>query len=421
MQDSSFLLRSVLSLLLLIAVAFAPTSLALDREHRLLAEQSIDRGIEFLRSAQNPDGSWTPQPGPAITALAITALLDQPDIDATDPTVAKGIDYILKHVNEDGSIHGGFLANYNTAISISALTRVNGRPDIAEVINNAMNFLIGLQWGASPDQRDPEGNPITREHPFYGGSGYGRNGRPDMSNTHFMLQALHDAGLNTSDPAFERALVFITRCQGIAANDMFDADTVLREGGFIYSTTVNRDNIGVPESKANPDMIDEAKAGRPVSGLRSYGSMTYAGFKSYIYADLQQDDPRVVAALNWLSQNYDPALDRNPGMPDGVDPNGDPWNQHGLYYMYITMGRAMSAFGETYIEAPRRQQIALVSQTENSKPDTVRHDWANDLIAAVVKRQREDGSWSNAADRWMEGDPSLVTAYCLIALQEARQ
>ena len=49
----------------------------------------------------------------------------------------------------------------------------------------------------------------------------------------------------------------------------------------------------------------------------------------------------------------------------------------------------------------------------------VQIDWANALIAKLAEVQQDDGSFVNEADRWMEGDPSLVTAYSLIALQEA--
>ena len=36
-------------------------------------------------------------------------------------------------------------------------------------------------------------------------------------------------------------------------------------------------------------------------GLRSYASMTYAGLKSMIYAGLDRDDPRVKAALDYIT------------------------------------------------------------------------------------------------------------------------
>jgi squalene-hopene/tetraprenyl-beta-curcumene cyclase len=51
----------------------------------------------------------------------------------------------------------------------------------------------------------------------------------------------------------------------------------------------------------------------------------------------------------------------------------------------------------------------------------VSHDWRAELIAALAKRQQPEGSWVNPSDRFMEGDPNLVTAYALLALAYARQ
>jgi squalene-hopene/tetraprenyl-beta-curcumene cyclase len=45
-------------------------------------------------------------------------------------------------------------------------------------------------------------------------------------------------------------------------------------------------------------------------------------------------------------------------------------------------------------------------------------DWRNDLARKLLNIQAADGSWKNsAAARWMEGDPVLVTAYTLLALE----
>jgi squalene-hopene/tetraprenyl-beta-curcumene cyclase len=269
---------------------------------------------------------------------------------------------------------------------------VHGREDVAAAIAAAKTFLRGLQWNG---QEGPDGRTVDEDHPYFGGAGYGRNGRPDMSNTQFMIQALYDAGIDCNDPVFQRAMVFINRCQGHPSNDLH-GEKIVNDGGFIYATSINKDLVGVPESKASPELMDEAKLGRPVSGLRTYGSITYAGFKSYLYADFDRDDPRVQAAWDWISNNY--TLEHNPGMPEHM-------NKQGLYYYYMTFGRALDAWGATYIQTP----------------DGQRHDWANDLIAKLVSLQREDGSWVNEADRWMEDDPNLVTAYALIALQAAMQ
>lgn len=365
---------------------------AIDPAHDAAASASIERGIAFLKSTQNEDGSWTPQPGPAITAMAVTVMIDSGLVPTDDPQIEKALAYILTFVQDDGGIHAGFLGNYNTAICLGALDLVRDRPGMEDTITNAQDYLRGIQWDG---QADAQGNAVDESHPFYGGAGYGSHGRPDMSNTQLMLQGLYDSGLDCKDPAFTRAIVFISRCQGIDSNELF-GELIENDGGFIYATSINKDLVGVPESKANPDAMDEALTGQPVSGLRTYGSMTYAGFKSYLYAQLDRDDPRVTSALTWIGNNY--TLDRNPGLPEAI-------KLQGLYYYYMTFARALSAFGETTIMTA----------------DGEHHDWANDLVDALVSRQHEDGSWTNDADRWMEGDPSLVTCYSLIALQAAAQ
>ncbi len=370
--------------------ALAGPVYAIDAEHEANARESIARGVAYLRSTQNEDGSWTPQPGPAVTAMALTVMIDSGLVDPDDPQVEKGLTYILANVQDDGGIHAGILANYNTAICLSALDLVRDRPGMEKTIKNAQDFLRGIQWDG---QADPTGKAVDELHPFYGGAGYGRHGRPDMSNTQIMLQGLYDSGLDCKDPAFVRAVVFISRCQGIDSNELL-GELIEQDGGFIYSTSINKDLIGVPESKANPQEMDEALNGQPVSGLRTYGSMTYAGFKSYLYAQLDPADPRVTQALNWLQNNY--TLDANPGMPETL-------NQHGLYYYYMTFARALDAYGKDTIQTS----------------DGMQHDWANDLIAALTSRQTSDGSWINEADRWMEGDANLVTCYSLIALEAA--
>lgn len=378
-----------------LALAPASAGASVDDEHWHHANAALDRGIDYLREQQNDDGSWSPDPGPAVTALVVTVMLDRPHIGPDDPAVQKGIDFILTHVQDDGGIYDQILANYNTSLCLSALSRVHGRADVAQAVNNAETFLRELQW--QPGMEGPDGEPITEDHPYYGGAGYGKHGRPDLSNTHLMLQALHDAGVSCEDPAFERAVTFVSRLQGGEHNDMFDEQTVEGDGGFIYATSVNSDNVGVPQSMANPEQIDEARAGRAVSGLRTYGSMTYAGFKSYIYAmpaQLDRDDPRITLARQWIAENY--TLEQNPGMPE-------PIQHHGQYYYYMTFARALDAWGASTVETAAGEQ----------------RYWANDLVAKLVELQRPDGSWTNEADRWMESDPNLVTAYALMALNHA--
>ena len=203
---------------------------------------------------------------------------------------------------------------------------------------------------------------------------------------------MRDAGVPSDDPAFQRALVFLSRVQmHDDINDMPYADKS-KQGGFIYATSQNKDTVGSGQSFAG-EVEESLDDGTRVSRLRAYGSMTYAGFKSLIYAKLRENDPRVRAAQEWISRNY--TLEENPGL--GTD---------GMYYYYLTFARALDAFGQERIP---------VQSGQNSEM----RDWANDLIDRLAVLQNEDGSFRSVDDRWMENDPVLITAYALIALQHA--
>ena len=132
--------------------------------------------------------------------------------------------------------------------------------------------------------------------------------------------------------------------------------------------------------------------GRPE--LRSYGSMTYAGFKSMLYADVDRKDPRIQNAVAWIRRHY--TLDENPNMPGRQ-------SQQGLYYYFHTFARAMHAWGRPHI----------VDQAG------IKHNWRAELCRKIISLQNEDGSWVNHADRWEEANPHYVTAHAILAIQTA--
>jgi squalene-hopene/tetraprenyl-beta-curcumene cyclase len=356
---------------------------------RAKARVMIDRAIAYLRSQQSPEtGGWRENPNgpsyPAITGLVIDGMLLDPRIDATDPTVAAGVRNIVSYSKPDGGIHDGLLPTYNTAICLSALSRVRS-PEAAAAIQRGQVFLKGLQY-SEEGGGEAGGEPVSPDHPFYGGVGYGRNGRPDLSNLGFFMQALRDTGLSTHDPAYQRALVFLGRVQMVEdVNDMSYADGS-NQGGFIYATVPNAESVDGRAGQSMAGTTDEVtQDGSTITRLRAYGSMTYIGFKSLIYADLAPGDPRVDAAWRWINEHY--TLEENPGMGD-----------QGRYYYYSSFARALHAFGSPTVDG---------------------RDWRADLIEALAALQNEDGSFRTLHDRWMETDPVLITAYALIALQHA--
>lgn len=332
--------------------------------------EMAEKAVAFLKRRQDAKGGWsTERNEPGITALATAALLRSKRVTAADPAVTKALAYLEGLIGSKGGLETAH-ANYTTAVALVAFHEANtgGRYDRA--IKEGQNFLKSMQW----DESEGKG----QDDAFYGGAGYGgRNSRPDLSNTSFFIDALRDTGLPADDPGLKKALVFVSRCQNLKSefNDQPWAGKV-NDGGFVYTAA----NGGQSMAGAAPD-----------GGLRSYASMTYAGFKSLIHAGLTADDPRVKAALDYIKKNY--TLDENPGM-----------GQMGLFYYYQAFAKAMAAWGQPTLTDAKGQS----------------HDWRADLRAALAKRQNPDGSWVNSADRFMEGDPNLVTSYGLLALSYAR-
>ena len=354
------------------------------------AQDAIKRGIDYLRSTQTKGGFWSPKaeaaptnepdkPSPvaiAITALAAKGFIQNGVDSKSDEALAKAMSIILAAQRPDGSFAEGGLANYMTSAVASALAAV-GSTDTYDALQKGLVWLQNSQW------EQAEG--LSPQQDWFGGAGYGNNSRPDMSNTQMMLDALYDAGLSPDEPAFQKALSFASRTQNLKATN--SAPWAGNDGGFIY-TPANGGESMASEAAGEGRYGEKIEAGQPRL-LRSYGSMTYAGFKSMLYAGLSPDDVRVRAAFDWLRSHW--TFEENPGL-----------GAQGLYYYYHTLARALYVAG----------------QDEITDDKGVKHNWREELIDAIVERQTADGSWTNEADRWMEGDPALVTAYCVLALQE---
>ncbi len=340
-------------------------------------ETVVARGVESLVSRQASNGSFggAKDVSPAVTAVATTALLKH-GRGPNDPVVAKALKYLEGFVQPDGGIYSprSFVANYETSLTTICLKEANKDGRYDATLKAAEKWLKKNQW--SEGDKTADGQPIDKSNPAFGGAGYGRKARPDLSNTQMFLDALAALGNGPDDPAVKNALVFVSRAQNLEGehNTLPFAPKASEEdkGGFYYT----------------PAAGGESQAGKNENGgLRSYASMTYAGLKSMIYCGLKPDDPRVKAATEWIAKHYD--LDSNPGMGDA-----------GLYYYYHTFAKALAALGQ--------------DEFKDDKGEL--HNWRHELIAALAERQQKDGSWVNPNTRWLEGDANLVTGYALLAL-----
>ena len=342
--------------------------------------QAIARGNNWLKAQQKPDGNWDDPELPAFTALALNAIVRDPSFDRSakfPEPIEKGFSWMLAQQKSDGGIYNRGLSVYNTATAVTAMMAAN-RKDFEPAVIKARKHLIGNQWDI--DKKKETDNPND------GGIGYGSNKEhTDLSNTYLAIEALalskkviEDSNHGDQpDLDWNAAITFLSRCQNLkATNDQeWATDDEKNKGGFIYSPM---------ESKAGKENTADGR-----TALRSYGSMSYAGLLSLIYAKVGPDDPRVVAVKEWLGKNY--TLEENPGM-----------GPEGLYYYYQTMAKALSAANVNMFKLADGKEV----------------DWRKELGGRLLSKQREDGSWANESGRWMESNPVLVTAFTVLSLEQ---
>lgn len=365
------------------------------------AQGAIDLGLRWLQDNQHEDGHWSLAQFPAITALVAQACLNDPARKPMEvkPHVGRALAFIVSCARKDGGIYqdvpqarGGGLRNYNTAICMTALA-ASGDVRYDPMIRRARDFLAGMQ--------------CLKKGVYYGGFGYDAPlGRPyaDMTNTGIAMEAFAftrfvvdnscapplasirdrgkpDAGVACKDVDWQAAAAFLERCQNIpsAKSDKAVSGRPGDLGGFFYEP-----NRGMAGGGKDAD-------GRPI--WYSYGTATYGGLMSLLYADVDRGDRRVQAAIKWVRRNWTLAEHAGQG-------------QQGLYFYYHTIAKALRAYGEDPLELA----------------DGARVNWRRDMVVRLCSLQRKDpktglGYWVNPNGRWMENDPVLVTAYSLLALE----
>ena len=341
---------------------------------------AIDKGLAFLKTKQLDDGSWSDaDPNhPALTALPLVAFQREPSgkyLKEQPEFMRKGYAFLRGKVQPDGGIYTKGLSNYNTSTALLALLNT-GNPKDEPLIKAAHDFIVGQQAKGLTD-------PSLDGGISYGATGTSRQ-HPDLDNTLVGLEAIRTyksarpnvESAGDKDLNWAAAIAFVSRCQNLTATNKepWASDDPANKGGFIYFPG---------DSKAGEQKLPDGR-----TALRSYGSMSYAGLLSFIYADVKKDDQRVVAALDWLKKNY--TLEENPGM-----------QRAGLFYYYHLMTKALAAADVQTLELP----------------DGRKADWKKDLALKLISAQNADGSWINDNARWMEKDSVLVTTYCVMSLE----
>ena len=356
-------------------------------------KKGVDRAIRYLRGAQDPKSGRVAfmapynvkMSHPGITAMALQVYLrshrgyNMED----DPFVRNAAEWLASLQKEDGAIYERDSANYVTSVSLVALSEAD-EERFRPVIEKARDWMVRLQA-----REDTGYRPGDR---FYGGVGYGGDERPDLSNHQFALEAATASKLPADHPFWKRSLKFLERNQNWSeTNDQVFKD---KEGNEVRPGNDGGAMYLPGDSKAGLEIKPDG-----TRVFRSYGSMSYALLKSYLFCKLDKRDSRVRAVRRWCIENFE--LDYHPGFQKGEQGNEQ---YQGLFYYYYSMARALSVFGERVLE----------------KESGAKHDWAQELAEKLLSLQNpDDGSFVNGrSQRWQEGSGVLCTCYAALALEE---
>lgn len=365
-------------------------------ETRSKVDDALGAGVRWLAARQNADGGFGPSidkgalagaSDVGLSAFAAYALARSPE-SARGPAKAmleKGIAFLLSRQQSDGSIadpREPSLLEYKTSVALLALV-AHDRGRHAAAIEKAREFIKSRQF--------VEKQGFSRESPSYGGFGYDPSpkGQANLSVVSIVSQALHESGLSSGDKVWEQVQVFLSRGQNAPKIDPVLEKLKIgstRDYGFRYGPDQTRGQTAT--------LADGTRT------FSSYGSMTYAGLLSFLYAGVTKDDERVKGAFAWISQNFH--LELNPGMATEAEPQK---GLQGLFYYYHTMAKALSVYGEAVVTDKRG----------------VRHDWALELGERLAAIQQPGGWWVNKESRWLEDKPELASSYAIVALSIVRE
>jgi squalene-hopene/tetraprenyl-beta-curcumene cyclase len=355
-------------------------------------ENSFNMGLSWLMAKRLPSGAF---PGlankddVAFTSMALIILSESPENTRMKykQVVDKAVSFLIGSSQENGSIMDvGKIPSfdiYKTSLGIVALKSISPSRSLEEqnkiegIVTKAMEYLQKSQYG--PESADND----------QGGWGYKEQGQEKIPNTNlsttsYVLEALHKTGLPEDSETYKRAIDFLMKCQDSSEYNTYRMTA--NSGGFAYSPV---------ESKAGEETTSDGK-----KIFKPYGSMTYAGLLSFIYAYVDKNDPRVLSAYNWIRARY--TLEENPGLRTDAQPE---LGKQGLFYYYHTFAKALNAYGQ--------KKITTLDGKE--------HLWAEDLVNKLVSMQTKDGSWVNEVSRWWEDSPLLATSYSLMVFNICRK
>jgi squalene-hopene/tetraprenyl-beta-curcumene cyclase len=390
---------TALAILLFACAANAEAPAGGNSDQRI--EAALVRGAKYLVSKQSPDGAWRSETygamrdGPSLTPLVMSALLFLPQGGAEGQVVlSKGASYLAGFVGDDGRLkvqdRDLLFPVYTAASASRVLVLMDRSPRNVRAQQAWLAYLRGRQLNESLGWQ-----PADSE---YGGWGYAldlpRKPAPgklkelrhesNLAATVFALAALRSAKTPAGDPAFAQALAFVKRCQNFS-DDPAAADPKFDDGGFFF---IPGDAAQNKAGAAGTDRFGHVR-------FHSYGTMTADGLRALLRCGLNEDHPRVVAARNWLTRNFQAT--HNPGA---FSADREVLQDATWYYW------TWAAFLAVHLQR---------FQTRNGPVA-----WPEAFAGSLLGQQRPDGSWTNRFTDAKEDDPLVATSWATAALAIGR-
>ena len=287
------------------------------------SEQAVLKGLRWLVKAQNPDGSWSKESRASMTGLAVLAFLGHGELPTSPefgPTVEKAINWILTNGEKSqGRLHMAATFNqsgvYEHAIVAYALGEyytMSKDERAIELLKQAIGYIL---QGQGPD----------------GGWMYSFDKtQSDTSVSGWQIQALkaaHLSGLNISgvDEAMDKAMLNLKRVQG-------------KQGGFGYRKAEDKyslSGVGVLCTyfwKQRKDKMVTEGMEFIINKVKSDEPIKYAGKTANLYAWYYNTQAALmVGGSAWTTWNrlfQDEICDAQ--SPDGSWPPHGGDEKHGI-------------------------------------------------------------------------------------------
>ena len=216
------------------------------------AEQAIDRGLHYLATHQNRDGSWGARHHSAITALGLMAFMLKghfPERGEYGQQLEKGLAWLLKRSEEGAGYFGthnhGMYEHGLATLALSEVWGMSDRQEIRDALKRAVAIILRSQnkdggWRYHPRPYDADisvtvmqivalasaaeagilvpAKTISQaleyvkrcQHKFQGGFGYTPGGAPGFARTSAGLLSLQMCGERESR-SVDRGLSYIKR------------------------------------------------------------------------------------------------------------------------------------------------------------------------------------------------------------------